>query len=149
MGEIAVEKSKPLVDNALVYADQLKNIIQQKGEEYFPGLSMEIEKKSAALLLSIQQQSNSLLVVIQQQSKLLVITQQLSSTAVEKATIHYSQAMQLATEYSQKAVEVSAVYTQCIRKSVADVLEDQRVQQALKYTYEMYNKALHYVGICY
>jgi len=158
--EIAVEKSKPLVDNALVYADQLKNIIQQKGEEYFPGLSMEIEKKSAALLLSIQQQSNSLLVLIKQQSndllvviqqqsnELLVITQQLSSTAVEKATIHYSQAMQLATEYSQKAVEVSAVYTQCIRKSVADVLEDQRVQQALKYTYEMYNKALHYVGIC-
>merc|ERR1712071_462905 len=138
MGEIAVEKSKPLVDNALVYADQLKNIIQQKGEEYFPGLSMEIEKKSAALLLSIQQQSN----------ELLVITQQLSSTAVEKATIHYSQAMQLATEYSQKAVEVSAVYTQCIRKSVAVVLEDQRVQQAMKYTYEMYNKALHYVGIC-
>jgi len=147
--DIVVEKSKPLVDNALVYASQLKSVIQQKGEEYFPGLSMEMEKRSAALLLSIQQHSNALLVLLQQQSSTLMVqVQELSSIALEKATTHSEQAMQMANEYSQKALDVSARYTQCIRKSLADVMEDQRVQQALKFTYEMYDKALHTVGLC-
>merc|ERR1712136_175023 len=138
MNDIVVKKSKPIVDNALAYAIQLKNIVQQKGEEYFPGMSVEIEKRSAVLLVLIQQQS----------STALVLVQQLSSTAVEKATVHSSLALELATEYYQKAADVSAAYTQCIRRSLADVMEDPRIQQTLKYTYEMYDRALHYVGLC-
>lgn len=138
MNDIVVKKSKPIVDNALAYAIQLKNIVQQKGEEYFPGMSVEIEKRSAALLVLIQQQS----------SAALVLVQQLSSTAVEKATVHSSLALELATEYYQKAADVSAAYTQCVRRSLADVMEDPRIQQTLKYTYEMYDRALHYVGLC-
>ena len=123
MVDMISEKSKPITDNMLVYADQLKTTILQKGGEYH----IEVSKAIGALSVVLREQS---------------------SVAVDLLAVYSTVAKEKSVELLQKVVEFSAAATQSMQQTLAQVMDDERVQQGLSYSYEMYHKALHLIGIC-
>lgn len=139
------QRAEPYLTKAGEGLVQLRDAVYRKGEELYPGVWAEADKKYQAAL-----------VVAKEQSAILYA----------KASEYAEQGMDVGAKYwfrfvdwsavyrkqlaihTENAIELSGVYYQRARQMTAEWIEKEQVQHALKYTYDMYHKALHAVGLC-
>ena len=68
--------------------------------------------------------------------------------ALDAGKVYGQQAADLGSVYGQQIIEWTTVTGERVRVLAGQFLSDQRVQNAVKYTNDLYHKALHAVGIC-
>ena len=187
------EKTQPLIDNATLYAIQIKDLIYQKGELYFPGIWAEADKKYQMALVFIKEQANVLAVKSSQYADQgMNYANHYWQMAVAGGAVYWEIAAEKSRNYWQTAVaegatywkiaaeksrdywqivsangadywhivsekggeywlvfkQFSGIYVQKISDFSVKVINEERVQQAWKYTYDMYHRAMHAVGLC-
>ena len=186
-------KSQPLIDNGLMYTIQLRDLIHQKGDEYFPGIWVEADNKYQMVIALVKEKSNCMMtkagqltdqamkigaeygqIIGQKGAEYWTVT---SEKAAEiwtissgKVTEYWTVASGKVTEYLAVANEMTADYRIVVSEKTSEywivvnektapyvekmsdlatrIVNEERVQQAWKYTYDFYHKALHAVGIC-
>ncbi|XP_032792088.2 transmembrane protein 214-A [Daphnia magna] len=124
---------------------QLKNVVYRKGEELYPGIWDAADEKYQALVLVTKEKAALGYAMAVEYTELGMEAGAKYWGKFQDWSAVYRQ--QLA-EQTEKVIELTGGYVQCARKTIAEFMEKEQVQHALKYSYDMYHKALHAVGLC-
>lgn len=143
-GEIH-QRAEPYLVQAGDGLVQLKNVVYRKGEELYPGIWSAADEKYQTLVLVTKEKAAI------GYAKALEYTE----LGMEVGAKYWDQFQDWSAVYRHqlamqtvKVIELTGGYVQCARKTIAEFMEKEQVQHALKYSYDMYHKALHAVGLC-
>jgi hypothetical protein len=161
------QRAEPYLNQAGEGLVQLRDVVYRKTEELYPGFWKEADAKYQALVLITKEKAAFGYSVAVQYAELGY------SVAVQYAELGYSVALknleigkdvgakywdqflewstvyrQQLSLYTAKAIEMGGDYVQRGRQMTAEFMAKEQVQHALKYSYDMYHKALHAVGLC-
>lgn len=138
-------RAQPYLTQAGEGLVQLRDVVYRKGEELYPGIWAEADKKYQAALVVIKEQS----------AFVYAKACQYAGQGMDAGAKNWERFLEWSAVYrkqlsvhAENAVELSGVYYQQARQLTAEIIEKEQVQHALKYTYDMYHKALHAVGLC-
>jgi hypothetical protein len=154
-GEIH-QRAEPYLNQAGEGLVQLRDGVYRKTEELYPGFWKEADAKYQALVLVTKEKAALGYSVAVQYAELGY------SVAVKNVELgmnvgakYWDQFLEWSAVYRQqlsiqtaKAIDMGGDYVQRARQMTAELMAKEEVQHALKYSYDMYHKALHAVGLC-
>lgn len=139
------ERAQPYLDQASNNFAYLRDVIHAKGEEIYPGIWTSLDEKYVATYAIVSEQAAIAYVKVNEYGELGL------SVAIE----YWNKFLDWSKDYREQAlaqtkklVDIGVDYYQQACQLTIQLWEKEQVQQALKYTIEMYHKALHAVGIC-
>jgi hypothetical protein len=135
---------------------QLRDVVYRKTEELYPGFWKGADVKYQALVAVTKEKAALGYSMAVQYAELGY------SLAVKNLELgmnigakYWDQFMEWSNVYRQqlsihtvKAIELGGNYVQRARQMTAEFMAKEDVQHAIKYSYDMYHKALHAVGLC-
>ena len=144
-GQELHQKAQPYVNLAGEKLIVLRDIVYHKGEELYPGIWAEAEKKMQLAVTMVKEQSATIYLKASQYAEVGIDVSAKYWDKFMDSTVGYRK--QLAV-HAENARELSGVYLQRGRQMMIQLIEKEQVQYAIQYTYDMYHKALHAVGLC-
>ena len=139
------QRAQPYLNQAGEGLVQLRDTIYRKGEELYPGIWAETDKKYQAALLFTKEKSATCYSKTVEYAELgMEMGAQYWEKFVDWSAVYRKQV----AVQTEKAMELSRVYFQQARQITIELVEKEQVQYAIKYSYDMYHKALHAIGIC-
>lgn len=143
-GEV-YQKAQPYLKQAGDKLIHLRDVVYVKSEEFYPGIWAEVDKKYQLVLSVAKEQS----------AAAYVKAGQYAEVGIEAGAKYWDKFLDWSVVYrkqlvvyGEKAVELSGIYLQRARQITIELIEKEQVQYAIKYTYDMYHKALHAIGLC-
>ncbi|KAK4035573.1 hypothetical protein OUZ56_027661 [Daphnia magna] len=113
---------------------QLKNVVYRKGEELYPGIWDAADEKYQALVLVTKEKAALGYAMAVEYTELGMEAGAKYWGKFQDWSAVYRQ--QLA-EQTEKVIELTGGYVQCARKTIAEFMEKEQVQHALKYSYDI------------
>ena len=124
---------------------QIRDAVYRKGEELYPGVWAEADKRYQDALVTLKEKSVMALAIANQYAEIAIATSvQYWENFLDWSAVYRKELV----IHAGKAVEVGGEYIQRARQITVEFIEREQVQHAWKYTYDMYHKALHAVGLC-
>lgn len=139
------KQARPYLDQAANNLAHLRDVIHAKGEELYPGLWAGLDEKYRVAYAIASEQAEVARVMFNQYAEL----------GLAAGSEYWAKFMDWSKDYrkqasvqAEKLAVIGSDYYQQVHKLTIELWEKEQVQQAVKYTIDMYHKAMHALGLC-